>query len=710
MPGDKLQFRVIVVNVDLKPPLPHEAMVSVYVQDPDRNVIHEWSNVSLYSGVFENQIAISTIPLAGTYIIEVTVNGKYLVSNSFQVTVDDLNSIDLNIYPTIVPLREHQALNLTIDIKNIFGKSVSGRVKIDLFLEEDELDSSWNDDVNGLRQVYLRFARYLDISGPEHDVTIVGTFTAPSTITSQITKRQHITVYNYQYKVKLAESSLTYLPGTPFTATLKVTHHNEKPASNVTLLVRVQEVNRNHDRNCISNLAGDIIFSLETTTSTQITSFIVSKEINFWRDVETNVKFNRMLRLMVTCSHNMSILLFYVISKGNIAEFGCFRPNQMNRYTFQVLMSEKLIPRSKILVVTKVNQRMILDYVDVSINEFGNPLKINIEENISEDGVDPGDEIELSIRGRPGAFVALTAYDKRLLQHNSNHDILMDDIWKMFDEFHSHAFTYDPIEELGLHALLFDESSRIASKWRRTTGVDTCKFFIEYALPHLEFYEYNARGIHPDAPRFGMPGPYRTDFWESWLWQNLTIPASGRFELVTTVPHSATSWYITGFSVDPKYGLGIVKAPIPFSTFKILFIMEHLPHSIKRGKTVSLHFTLVNNLKEEFDASVTMFNVMNQIRFVQLPSGAANETKNVFVPRNSDVPISFLIKAMKLGELEIRVNASVLQGVISDSFKKIIRVLPEDVKLQNSNQINFHHLTYTNQLFDIPLSTNEHNL
>ncbi|XP_035787031.1 CD109 antigen-like [Anopheles albimanus] len=184
MPGDKLQFRVIVVNVDLKPPLPHEAMVSVYVQDPDRNVIHEWSNVSLYSGVFENQIAISTIPLAGTYIIEVTVNGKYLVSNSFQVTVDDLNSIDLNIYPTIVPLREHQALNLTIDIKNIFGKSVSGRVKIDLFLEEDELDSSWNDDVNGLRQVYLRFARYLDISGPEHDVTIVGTFTAPSTITS----------------------------------------------------------------------------------------------------------------------------------------------------------------------------------------------------------------------------------------------------------------------------------------------------------------------------------------------------------------------------------------------------------------------------------------------------------------------------------------------------------------------------------------------
>ncbi|XP_049542529.1 uncharacterized protein LOC125955437 [Anopheles darlingi] len=376
--------------------------------------------------------------------------------------------------------------------------------------------------------------------------------------------------------------------------------------------------------------------------------------------------------------------------EGNIVGAGFFRPNQMNRYPFKLLMSEKLIPRSKIFVATIVRKSFIYGDVELSINDFGNPLEIKIEENISEDGVDPGDEIELGIRGRPGAYVSLAAYDQRLMQqiveYRGNHDIVFAEVWEMFDNYFDRSrYSYDKLTDLGIFAVVTDDTIQITSE------------------PSVFNVWHSARGIYPDAPRYGMPGPYRTDFWESWLWQNLTIPPSGRAELVVTVPHSTTSWFITGISIDPKYGLGIVNKPITFSTVKIFFILDHLPHSIKRGETISLHFTIFSSMQEVFEATVTLFNSKNQLLLIDRPAEDMNETKSVFVPANSDASVSFLVKAMKLGELEIQVNASIMQGVISDSFKKIVMVHPEDVVVLRSKRIQFDRDSPSNQSFDIPL-------
>ncbi|ETN66572.1 hypothetical protein AND_001638 [Anopheles darlingi] len=63
---------------------------------------------------------------------------------------------------------------------------------------------------------------------------------------------------------------------------------------------------------------------------------------------------------------------------------------------------------------------------------------------------------------------------------------------------------------------------------------------------------------------------------------------------------------------------------------------------------------------------------------------------------------------MKLGELAIRVNASIMQGVISDSFKKIIRLSVFD-KSSGSGviQINWQYrvnLIYFKSRFDVQLT------
>ena len=112
---------------------------------------------------------------------------------------------------------------------------------------------------------------------------------------------------------------------------------------------------------------------------------------------------------------------------------------------------------------------------------------------------------------------------------------------------------------------------------------------------------------------------YRTNFLESWLWQNVSIGRTGSRTVHEVLPDTTTSWYLTGFSIDPVYGLGIIKKPIEFITVKPFYIVDSLPYSIKRGEAAVLQFTLFNNLGAEYIADVTLYNVANQTEFIERP-------------------------------------------------------------------------------------------
>lgn len=109
---------------------------------------------------------------------------------------------------------------------------------------------------------------------------------------------------------------------------------------------------------------------------------------------------------------------------------------------------------------------------------------------------------------------------------------------------------------------------------------------------------------------------YRTDFHEFWLWENITLPKTGVFKLRTSTPDSITSWYITGFSIDPVRGFGIIKTPLIITTSLPFYIVESLPYSIRRGEAVVLQFTLFNTLGSDCHTSVTLIKNKDQFDFV----------------------------------------------------------------------------------------------
>lgn len=148
-----------------------------------------------------------------------------------------------------------------------------------------------------------------------------------------------------------------------------------------------------------------------------------------------------------------------------------------------------------------------------------------------------------------------------------------------------------------------------------------------YSASNIDFILFKANDqTARDGSASSKNGPsnsqvsFRTNFLESWLWKTDKIGSSGSTTTKESVPDTITAWHLTGFSVDPVYGLGIIKQPLQLTTVQPFYIVPNMPYSIKRGELVELQFIVFNNFPKKYKASVTLFSVDNQTEFVGRPA------------------------------------------------------------------------------------------
>uniref|UniRef100_A0A4Y0BEL0 TEP1-F n=1 Tax=Anopheles funestus TaxID=62324 RepID=A0A4Y0BEL0_ANOFN len=673
-PGDTVQFRVIVLDAELKPPS-RVKTVYVTIRDPQNNVVRKWSSARLYAGVFENNLQIAPTPMLGMWKISVSVDGEVLVSKTFEVKEYVLSSFDVEVVPTVIPLEEHKNLSLTIAANYHFGKPLKGHVKVELYLQNGMIVQVKKFEMSGIGQVTLHFNEVLVLYNDQQDVRVKTTFVEQFTNWT-VVKESQITVYKYPYRVELIKESPQFRPGLPFKCTLQFRYHDGTPAKGVTGKVKVMQVG--YETTATSDDEGLIKLELNPRENIEKMYITFSNKYGFLlnervdkMDVATNaflnlelispVMLHSLLRFVVTCSDGVKFFAYYVVSKGNIVDSGFIRTNQENTHLLRFMASEKMLPKAKIIVATVVN-KIVVHYV---LNIVFKELQNNFELSIDKQNVKPGQQIELRMSGRPGAYVGLAAYDKSLLYYNANHDIFFEDVMQLFEGFHAiEENEFDKFHSIGLFARTLDD--------------------IIFSGSH----DMSARhGLQTSNPNTKLP-LYRTNFPESWLWKNVTIRRSGTRTIYEDVPDSTTSWYLTGFSIDPEYGFGIIKKPIEFSTIQPFYIVDSLPYSIKRGEAVLLQFTLFNNLGQEYIADVTLYNVANQTEFIGRPVEDLSYTKSVIVPPRVGVPISLLVKARKLGEMAVRVKTTIKARQESDALEKVIQVMPESfVQSKSESQL-----------------------
>uniref|UniRef100_A0A182M8F0 TEP1-F n=1 Tax=Anopheles culicifacies TaxID=139723 RepID=A0A182M8F0_9DIPT len=239
-PGDMVQFRVIVLDSELKPPVGVEA-IDVTIYDAEGKELQKWPSARIRTGVFESELQLSPPLMQGIWKISALLNGEELASRVFEVKEYVLSSFDVEVYPSTLPLEVHQCLNLTIEAKFNFGKPVNGMAKVELYLEDDEMDQYKEFKVFGKKQVELRFNEELIMYEKQQDVLVKTTFIEQDT-NRTLVKESRITVFKHKYRVELIKEFPQFRPGLPFKCALQFRYHDGTPAPDIIGTVEVTEV------------------------------------------------------------------------------------------------------------------------------------------------------------------------------------------------------------------------------------------------------------------------------------------------------------------------------------------------------------------------------------------------------------------------------------------------------------------------------------
>uniref|UniRef100_A0A182W9H3 TEP1-F n=1 Tax=Anopheles minimus TaxID=112268 RepID=A0A182W9H3_9DIPT len=697
-PGDVVQFRAIVLDADLKPPADIDT-VRVTVRDPKGNTIRKWTKATLSFGVFEAELQIATTPMIGEYGISVHVGEQEVTSKTFEVKEYVLSLFDVEIQPTSIPLARDQQLDLTISAKYYVGKPVKGVATISLYLEDDKLDQRTVVNVYGMAQVKLQFKDYLNVHGDSQEVRVNVSFIQDET-EKIVTKEQRITVYKSQYRVELVKKWPEFRAGEPFFCTLRLQYQDGQPVKRTAAKVYIDYDFETVDSVHTSNDAGVIELTLQPEPSTEMINIVVKIDDEDLLDeiisrqkqgtdllkveLETEVLLGKMLGLKVTCNEGMSFFVYYVVAQGTILKSGFIQPNKVTSYSLEIETTDRMVPKSKIIVATVLKDIVLYDFLDVDFPGFRNNFNLTIDKN----EVKPGEELKLNMNGHPGAYVALAAYDKSLLQLGDKHTIFWQDILDVFDQFHSQQINeFDPFHSIGLFARTMDH-----------IRFDSHHEFLPETLADNSL-RAGANTRHGGAPN--KLDSFRTNFLESWLWKTTKLDASGAAMMKEVVPDTTTAWHLTGFSIDAEYGLNIITQPLEFVTVKEFYIVEQLPYSIRRGEAVALQFMIFSNFPLIYQGAVTMYNVNNQTEFEGRPAGETSYTKSVMVTPKTGVLVSFTVKARKLGEMTILVKASIEPA--NDAIESVIRVMPESLVKREMVSRFFCHDSFLNQTFNISL-------
>uniref|UniRef100_A0A182MNQ7 Alpha-2-macroglobulin domain-containing protein n=1 Tax=Anopheles culicifacies TaxID=139723 RepID=A0A182MNQ7_9DIPT len=300
--------------------------------------------------------------------------------------------------------------------------------------------------------------------------------------------------------------------------------------------------------------------------------------------------------------------------------------------------------------------------------------------NIDTQTVKPGGQIELRMSGRVGTYVGLAAYDQGSLDYKENHDLFWEEMLRVYNGIDPSVNNeFAMFHSMGLFVRTFD------------------------IIIFNEARDMSARNGWQTSKPITKPISPKSNNQESWLWQNVTIGRNGTSTTIANVPDEISSWNVMGFSIDPKYGLAIMKEPIQLTSFQPFYIVESLPHSINIDEEVELRFTLFNYFENEHMADVTLYNVANQKEFVGRPLDDQSYTQSIRVPPYVGVPISFLVKARKPGEMVVRVKASINLGMETDAVEKVIPVNTETFLRTMMESHIFYFDRYANETFRMNL-------
>ncbi|XP_070504783.1 thioester-containing protein 1 allele R1-like [Chironomus tepperi] len=725
-PREDVQFRIIVVDKDLKPRVMNN--IDIEIVDPLNRTIDKFTDLEGKNrGIYVEKFTISRNPLFGAWRIRVTVDKfkSLTTSKSFAVQKFELPLFGVHIETSEKDYLPESRIVIKFHAGYAFGGNLAGNAVLVI-----------QNVADGVTYYTKEFKNVV----------------TNQSIAVNIKKDFNTQIYNrVDLKATLMftelESGLTYNKSTDFTvhadSTVKLTPvHPTKftPGFPFDFKVFVQNWN-NETYKSQDEVEMDYIFKLSNGTRQTVTfhpllnngtaeqyTMVPENAIEF--AIQCRFLNSRVYRVNVGMAkpdheskkleinyypkrpflgstldvHVLSETLLDNIIVAIMTKYGNIDTRMIECKdkivcSFQIGVVEEMIPKFT-LEVYYVRHMDAVDYGTVEINT-GNIGENYLKMNLSQVEVNSRKTVTMTFNTTEESKIFLLAVDKRVTFLGTTNDIKRDDIMHKVGHIDTrHAVLLDDMKSWTIctpEELLRIENGR-QSIVPHSNGHG---FFDEDDGEQDDFSEGDYDEESEDKSEEVNLDDVRENFPHTWLFE--TIDSNTAItERTYKVPDSMTSWHISAFSVHDQKGLAIMR-PRDLRVKNEFFIKFNLPYSLRYKEILKIDVIVFNHNKnnKDVDVKVKMLNLQDnsiaQFEFVEYDNCAARFNKNrsmiqeAHIPKSQSKKVSFYIRsnpmdkdftAEKYINIIVIAEASDKHGnTYKDAVRKRLRIENFGVKL-----------------------------
>ncbi|KAG8551450.1 hypothetical protein GDO81_004116 [Engystomops pustulosus] len=484
-PGQTVKFRIVSIDGNFQPGKTEIPFVEI--QDPARNRIAQFLNISLTQGIADLSFLLSSEPQLGTYSIRIQ---NYL--HSFRVEEYVLPKFEVIVELPNVVLKNRQTFPVKICGRYTYGKPVQGTFKGNLCQKSVSMFSMFPNagspgtcvPINGKLDhlgcskntiSYSSFQLPSQVFGGA-SLKLEGTFTITEEGTGIELSATAETSISDGYTVSFVDPRSTYKPGLPYSITLQVLDSKKWPVSGEEVLVTCEGGNSPFKQTLVTDDHGRALFTVENTTD--LTEHIVikattSKERSQYAGILNPVDAYVMVFPLYSssksflnlkslgkdnsCGSQQEIHVQYIIKHAALEK----DTKQLDLYYLVTSKGHIQLSGSQEIAVNKRDIDLqgelsfafslnftdspsihVLAYIFLPSGELvADNLKIKVKRcfrnkvsvGFSPGEVLPGSDVSLRLQATPGSLCGVRVVDKSVILMDPSNELTADKVYDLFD-------------------------------------------------------------------------------------------------------------------------------------------------------------------------------------------------------------------------------------------------------------------------------------
>ncbi|XP_073402567.1 alpha-2-macroglobulin-like isoform X1 [Dendrobates tinctorius] len=488
-PGQTVKFRILSLNEDFKPK--NILIPVVEVQDPGKNRIGQWLNVTLNQGIAELSLALTSEPTFGEYSIKLKDT-----SHTFAVEEYVLPKFEVSVqFPKYVLFNSKQ-FPVKVCGKYTYGKPVQGDFTASICREQIVFsDFYWRANANE-PPICANFTGKLDRSGCHTIEVTSGLFKLNKTnlrnelkgsasITEdgtgvELSSTGQTSVTKVINKISFINADTNYKAGISYSGLIKVVDAGDVPKPNINIFLTYRSGSDSASKVLVTDENGQASFTLNTTnwkgsiylraqTDVRIEPLdhfasASQRVLPFYSRSKSFLKLDSLDRAL-PCEGRQDVNMKYIIAHTEL--------NEVKKLSLHYLMvSEVTIYDSGTVEIKTENTNEdisgeltltlpiqagnskivhVLVYILLPNGEMlADATKFNIlkcfknkvSTEFSPDEVLPGSDVSLQVQAAPGSLCGLRVVDQSVVLMRPEKELTAEKVFGLFPSFDSGRYDY----------------------------------------------------------------------------------------------------------------------------------------------------------------------------------------------------------------------------------------------------------------------------